>query len=155
MRGEAALAVSWSPPRAGGKRLRPVSGRSGNLGRRPVSSAPQQTLGTALRAARSSCGLTLREVAEETGIQRGHLSQIENGIIAKPEMALLWDLAVLYGAPFHELLALAGYARGEEPSRYRRQRMTVALRALEELSPRDQIAALEYMAELRRRHAPG
>ena len=67
-------------------------------------------------------------------------------------MALLWDLAVLYGAPFHELLALVGYVRGEEPSRYRRQRMTVALRALEELPPRDQIAGLVAGARAWRSH---
>lgn len=99
--------------------------------------------------------MSLREVERRTGVRSGHLSQIETDTIAKPEMAILWDLAVLYGVDFTRLLALAGYDTGGETSGRQRQRMTVALRALTELSPAEQADALRYMAELRGRRERG
>jgi transcriptional regulator with XRE-family HTH domain len=108
------------------------------------------TLAVALRAARSRAGLSLRDVERRTGIRSAHLSQLETGTIAKPEMALLWELALLYEVDFGELLRLAGHT-GPDTSGERRQRMTVALRALGELTAEEQAEALQFMAELRRR----
>ena len=105
-----------------------------------------------LRAARTAHGLSLRDVERRTGIRNAHLSQIETDTIAKPEMAILWELASLYDVDFGRLLALAGHARGGAASGSGRRRMTVALRALSELSPRDQEEALRFMAELKARH---
>lgn len=105
------------------------------------------TLAGRLRDARRDLGLSLRDVERRTGIRNAHLSQLETGTIAKPEMALLWELAALYELDFGELLELAGYGAGEA----RRRRMTVALRALGELSEADQDEVLRYMAELKRR----
>ncbi len=110
-----------------------------------------ETLGAVLRAARAARGLSLRDVERRTGIRNAHLSQIETDTIAKPEMAILWDLAALYGADFARLLALAGHAGGAENSSSQRRRTTVALRALGELSPREQTEALRFMAELKAR----
>jgi transcriptional regulator with XRE-family HTH domain len=109
-----------------------------------------ETLGAALRAARAGRGLSLRDVERRTGIRNAHLSQIETDTIAKPEMAILWDLAALYGVDFARLLALAGHAAGASSSSQRR-RVTVALRALGQLSPGDQDEALRFMAELKAR----
>jgi HTH-type transcriptional regulator, competence development regulator len=114
-----------------------------------------ETLGAVLRAARADRGLSLRDVERRTGIRNAHLSQIETDTIAKPEMALLWELAALYEVDFARLLALAGHAGGGETTGRRRQRMTVALRALSELSPGDQDRALRYMAELKARRGDG
>jgi HTH-type transcriptional regulator, competence development regulator len=114
-----------------------------------------ETLGTVLRAARAARGLSLRDVERRTGIRNAHLSQIETDTIAKPEMAILWDLASLYDVDFARLLALAGHARGGETSGSRRRRMTVALRALGELSPGEQTEALRFMAELKARREDG
>ncbi|HWK29194.1 MAG TPA: helix-turn-helix transcriptional regulator [Solirubrobacter sp.] len=105
------------------------------------------TLADALRDARRRHGLSLRDVERRTGIRNAHLSQLETGTIVKPEMALLWELAELYGLDFGELLGLAGYGGGDE----RRQRMTVALRVLGELSVVEQDEVLRYIGELRRR----
>jgi transcriptional regulator with XRE-family HTH domain len=117
-----------------------------------MPSKPQaETLGSVLKRARTDHGLSLRDVEQKTGVRSGHLSQIETGTIAKPEMAMLWDLGGLYGLDFGRLLALAGLASPGESSGRRRQRMTVALRALEQLSPREQAEALSYMAELKAR----
>ena len=111
-----------------------------------------ETLGSTLRAARMAAGLSLRDVERRTGIRNAHLSQIETDTIAKPEMALLWELAALFGLDFEHLLALAGYgtAGAATPERQRR-RMTVALRAMSELTPADQAEALRFMAELKAR----
>jgi transcriptional regulator with XRE-family HTH domain len=116
---------------------------------------PTETLGSHLRRARAASGMSLRQVERRTGIRSGHLSQLETDTIGKPEMAMLWELAALYGTDFSRLLALAGHADGRETSGRRRQRMTVALRALGELSPDDQAAALRYMAELKGRDVRG
>jgi transcriptional regulator with XRE-family HTH domain len=110
------------------------------------------TLGQRLRSARTAKGLSLREVERRTGIHNAHLSQIENGRILKPEMALLWELAGLYDADYPELLRLAGHARGatSRPGEAR-ERMTVALRALDELTPAERDDAMRYLQELQGR----
>ena len=112
-----------------------------------------QSLGDVLRAARQRHGFSLRDVERRTGIRNAHLSQLETGGIVRPEMALLWDLASVYALDFSLLLRLAGHTGGPDTSGERRQRMTVALRALGELEPEDQAAALDYIAELKRRRA--
>ena len=115
----------------------------------------KETLGAALKRARRERELSLRDVERRTGVKSGHLSQIETGTIAKPDMAILWDLAEVYGLDFDRLLRLAGLGSGAESSGRARQRMTVALRALEELSPAEQAATLAFMAELRARRDHG
>lgn len=116
--------------------------------------AASESLGDALRTARQRRGLSLRDVERLTGIRNAHLSQLETGGIARPEMALLWDLATVYELDFSRLLRLAGHSGGPaETAGERRQRMTVALRALGELTPEEQAAALDYIAELKRRRA--
>jgi transcriptional regulator with XRE-family HTH domain len=115
--------------------------------------AEPPSLGAVLRAARQRHGLSLRDVERRTGIRNAHLSQLETGGIVRPEMALLWDLAAVYELDFSTLLRLAGHSGGPETAGERRQRMTVALRALGELTPEDQAAALDYIAELKRRRA--
>ena len=114
-----------------------------------------ETLGSVLRAARERRGLSLRAVERHTGLGNAHLSQIETDTIAKPELAILWDLAALYGLDFARLLALAGHVDRSSPSGRQRRRMTVALRAMSELSPAEQTEALRYMAELKARRADG
>jgi transcriptional regulator with XRE-family HTH domain len=113
------------------------------------------TLGDTIKRARADRGLSLREVERRTGVRSGHLSQIETGRIAAPEMAILWDLAALYELDFERLLQLAGLeGRGESPGRSR-QRISAALRAMSALEPRDQDAALRFMAELKGRRTHG
>lgn len=114
-----------------------------------------ESLGKVLQKARSEMGLSLRDVERKTGIKNAHLSQIENDRIDKPEMSMLWDLAALYGLDYGRLLRLAGHARGDKSSGRQRQRMTVALRAMEELSPKEQREALAFMDELRQKRHRG
>ncbi len=108
-----------------------------------------QTLGEVLKQARLKRQLSLRAVERATGIKNAHVSQIESGTISRPEMALLWELAGIYGLDYTDLLVLAGYGEGEENSGRQRRRMSVAMRAMGDLSPAQQDEALRYMAELR------
>ena len=66
-------------------------------------------------------------------------------------MAILWELAAVYELDFSRLLELAGYGGAGAASARQRHRMTVALRAMTELSPADQAEALRFMAELKAR----
>ena len=115
----------------------------------------RDTLGPTLKRARTARGLSLRAVERDTGIKSGHLSQIETGTIAKPDMAILWDLALLYGLDFARVLRLAGLAAAEGTADRARQRTTVALRALDGLSPREHAEAMAFIAELRARRDRG
>jgi|SRR5271165_1172689 HTH-type transcriptional regulator, competence development regulator len=109
-----------------------------------------KALGDVLKEARVALGLTLRDVERATGIHNAHLSQIENHTITKPEMAMLWELAALYHLDYAELLTAAGLPGGtDESSGRQRRRMSVAMRAMGELTPAQQDEALRYMAELR------
>lgn len=108
-----------------------------------------QLLGDVLKQTRLARDLSLRAVERATGIHNAHLSQIENHTITKPDMAMLWELAALYELDYTELLTLAGYGNAEESSGRQRRRMSVAMRAMGELTPAEQEQALAYMAELR------
>lgn len=111
-----------------------------------------EALGDILKEKRIELGMSLRDVERQTGIRNAHLSQIENHTISRPEMAMLWELAALYGLDYAELLAAADLPGGSgEPSGRQRRRMSVAMRAMGELTPAQQDEALRYMAELRAR----
>ncbi len=115
----------------------------------------RETLGTTLKRARERHGLSLRAVERSTQIKSGHLSQIETGVISKPDMAILFDLAVLLELDFACLLRLAGLASTGGSTGRARQRTTVALRALDGLSPREHAEAMAYIAEIRARRDRG
>lgn len=112
-------------------------------------------LGDVLKKARNDRGLSLRAVESATGIQNAHLSQIENHAITKPDMAMLWELGALYELDYTELLGLAGYGDADESSGRQRRRMSVAMRAMGELTPGEQEQALAFMAQLRGQRGDG
>jgi len=111
----------------------------------------EPTLATVLRDARQQRGMSLRDVERAIGIRNAHLSQLETGTIVRPDLALLWDLSELYEVEFETLAKLAGYAG--DSGRGRTLDMTVALRALRELTADDRAKALRYIAKLRRGEA--
>ncbi|TCJ96948.1 helix-turn-helix domain-containing protein [Nocardia alba] len=61
-------------------------------------------IGPRLRAVRTSCGLTLTEVAERTGLAVSTLSRVETGH-RKPTLDLLIPLARTYQTPLDSLVA--------------------------------------------------
>jgi transcriptional regulator with XRE-family HTH domain len=113
--------------------------------------AKKKKLGEVLKEARKERDMSLRDVERETQISNAHLSQVESGKIEKPDMALLYTLATLYGLNYRDLLVLAGYGVAEEGSGRARQRMSVAMRAMGDLSAREQNEVLGFMSDLRRK----
>ena len=108
-----------------------------------------KTLGQVLKDARNGSGRSLRQVEDLTGIHNAHLSQIENDTITKPDLSMLFDLSVLYGLNYQDLLQLTDERAGADTSARQRQRQTAALRAMGELTAAEQNQVLGLMAELR------
>ena len=106
-----------------------------------------KTLGEVLRDERTKNGWTLREVEEKTGVHNAHLSQIESGAITKPAPNILFTLAAFYGLDYQRLMKLAGHFTGSK-GQSQRSLQGAALRAMEELTPKEQREALEYMKKL-------
>jgi transcriptional regulator with XRE-family HTH domain len=104
-------------------------------------------LGEKLRAAREKRGWGLREVERRTGIHNAHLSQIEKGVIERPDPNILWTLASAYGNDFKELMRLAGHVHPGKDSAL----VGTALRALGDLTPAEQRDVLDYMAKVKSR----
>ena len=111
----------------------------------------KEKLGSVLRKARGAKGMTLREAEKATGINNAHISQVENGTIGKPDLSLLYALSLGYGIDYRGLLSLAGYGPAEQGSDRERQRMSVAMRAMGELTAKEQTEVLGFMADLRKR----
>lgn len=111
----------------------------------------KERLGAALRKAREAKGMTLREAEQATGINNAHISQVENGTIGKPDLSLLYALSLGYGVDYRELLRLASYGSAAQGSERERQRMSVAMHAMGELTAKEQTEVLGFMAELRKR----
>jgi transcriptional regulator with XRE-family HTH domain len=66
-------------------------------------------VGRVLRHARQHRGLTLREVERITGRSNAYLSQVERGLIKKPDPLVLLELADLYRLDFDALAEWAGF----------------------------------------------
>ena len=67
-------------------------------------------LGPRLKAARKERKWSLRDAERRSGVPNAHISQVETGAIKRPGMTVLGRLAVVYGIPLAELLALSGIA---------------------------------------------
>ncbi len=108
-------------------------------------------LGQMLRKSREDLGLHLRDVERATGIHNAHLSQIENGTIKRPEPHILWKLAAFYQLEYRSLLRLAGHVTPTD--RPQRSVRAVAFQALDDLSPEEQRAVVDYMERLIRKRS--
>lgn len=66
-------------------------------------------LGEILQATRTEAGLSIRQVASQTGLSKGGISHMEQGKSAKPTLDNLLTLAELYGIDPMLLIEAAGY----------------------------------------------
>lgn len=73
------------------------------------SSANLTTLGETLRRARDRHSLSIRDVADRTGIGRSTLLDLEQGKVASPNPTSLARLAAPLELELSDLYALAGY----------------------------------------------
>lgn len=111
-----------------------------------VSSPAEARLGAILKRARGHRGLKLREVEALTGVPNPHLSQIERGLIKKPDAVLLWKLCELYSLDYGLVAQWTGYV--EAGRTFDASTMNVALNVFQRLGHRDQLDALRYLESL-------
>lgn len=75
-----------------------------------ISSTKLQVLGEQIRQAREAKSLSIRDVAEQTGIGRSTLLDLEQGNVASPNPTTLATLAEQLDLNLADLYATAGYA---------------------------------------------
>lgn len=75
----------------------------------------QPELGRILHHARLHRSYSLRDVEKRVGVPNAHLSQIERGLIQKPDPAIVWRLADLFDLDYGLLVAWGGYGPPESP----------------------------------------
>lgn len=74
-----------------------------------------QTLGALLRAQRLAKGLSLRELAAQTGVSNAYLSELERGR-HEPSLGVLRAIATALDAPLGAMLMRAGVLDDDEHS---------------------------------------
>lgn len=109
-----------------------------------------QSLGQFLASLRAISGLSLREVEQATSkvVSNAYLSQLENDKVNKPSPNILHALARVYSVSYEDLMVKAGYL-SSEPSQAR-----AATFAIDNISPKEQEALMEYLAFLRHKRKP-
>jgi transcriptional regulator with XRE-family HTH domain len=111
-------------------------------------------LGKYLKQVRGTLGLTLRGVESATSraVTNGYLSQIESGTIQQPSPRVLHHLAEVYGIDYGDLLERAGH-RVPVPAGAAREATLngFPLRALDDLTPDETSALMEYLEFLKSR----
>lgn len=74
-----------------------------------TSTSKLAALGQQIRAARETNALSIRDVAEQAGIGRSTLLDLEQGRVASPNPTSLASLANVLGLDLADLYATAGY----------------------------------------------
>jgi transcriptional regulator with XRE-family HTH domain len=114
-------------------------------------SAAKMTFGKHLARLRDAAHLTLRQVEEASSkeVSNAYLSQLENDKITKPSPNVLHVLARIYSTSYEDLMERAGYfpatSTGSRQAR-------VATFAVENLTPDEEKALIEYLAFIRKQH---
>ena len=108
----------------------------------------EEQLGTYLKRARKTAGLTLRAVEGETGISNGYLSQLEGGQVRRPSPTNLHKLSELYRLPYAEVMEAAGYPIPSTQYSNEEQRF---FSRIGETSNEEKEALLEYLEFMRTR----
>jgi transcriptional regulator with XRE-family HTH domain len=114
---------------------------------------PQRlTLGKHLARLRMAAGLSLRQVEEATDreVSNAYLSQLENDKINKPSPNILHALARVYNTSYEDLMERAGYFPSESGASAARRQARAATFAVENLTPEEEKALIEYLAFIRR-----
>lgn len=132
-----------------------MAGKTGT--RRAETAAGSQPatphLGDVLRRARLHQGLTLRDVEGRTKIPNAHLSQIERGRIRRPDPAIVFELAQVYGLNYALVAEWAGYVESRLP--VDADLLNFVVRTFVSLDAGEQEKALGYLKGLRDEHNHG
>jgi len=110
------------------------------------------TLGQELFRLRSLKGWTLREVEEKTKkkISNSYLYQLENDNVKEPSPNILYELAVVYGASYPELMKLAGFVVPSSSPNASQTNSSVAFDALD-LSHKEKEEVMDFVEFMRRK----
>lgn len=86
----------------------------------PEHWTPEQAFGEVVKAARTKLGWAQEKLADESGLHRTYVSQLERGL-KSPTLGAMHKLAVALGRPLSELieetyaLMVSGRGHGEAP----------------------------------------
>ena len=108
------------------------------------------TLGQELSRLRALRGWTLRDVEEKTkrGVSNSYLYQLENDNVKEPSPNILYELSVVYGASYPDLMKLAGFVvPSPSPSR---AGASVAFNALD-LTDKEKEEVMDFIEFMRRK----
>jgi transcriptional regulator with XRE-family HTH domain len=110
------------------------------------------TLGQELSRLRSLRGWTLRDVEEKTKkkISNSYLYQLENGNVREPSPNILYELAMVYGASYPELMKLAGFVVPSSSPQASPTSTSVAFQALD-LDHEEREEVMDFIEFLRRK----
>jgi transcriptional regulator with XRE-family HTH domain len=110
------------------------------------------TLGQELSRLRSLKGWTLRDVEEKTKkkVSNSYLYQLENGNVKEPSPNILYELSVVYGASYPELMKLAGFVVPSASPQASQTSTSVAFNALD-LSREETEEVMDFVEFLRRK----
>jgi HTH-type transcriptional regulator, competence development regulator len=108
-----------------------------------------ESLGAHLSRLRNATGLSLRQVEEATKkeVSNAYLSQLENNRILKPSPNVLHALSVVYATSYEDLMRRAGYVSSDADASGHRAK--AATFAVENLTPDEEKALLDYLAFIR------
>ena len=111
------------------------------------------SVGSALRNARIHRQLSLREVERRIGRSNAYLSQVERGLIKRPDPIVLLELSELYGLNFQTLAKWALWAGDDsDPARTDAADSTTALvRQIMELDASERATVLHYVDSILRK----
>ena len=128
------------------------------MAKKSVEPEVKLTLGQYLASIREDRELSQRDVEKATNkvVSNAYLSQIENGLIKKPNPNILHALSELYAISYEDLMERAGYivptrSRGGGEQRHGR----IATFAEHNLTPEEESELVQYLGYLRSRKKPG
>ena len=110
-------------------------------------------VGAVLRRAREHRQLSLREVERRIGRSNAYLSQVERGLIKRPDPVVLLELAELYMLSFELLAEWAGWSGPDDRAEgdpTRSDSTTALIRMVRELDDAQRSKALSFMENLLR-----
>ena len=116
------------------------------------------TLGQYLASIRDDRDLSQRDVEKATNkvVSNAYLSQIENGLIKKPNPNILHALSELYAISYEDLMERAGYIVPTRSSSGGEQRHgRIATFAEHNLTPEEEVELVQFLGYLRSRKKPG
>lgn len=108
------------------------------------------TLAERLKALRTERDLTLRELADRSGLSNGYISLLENGKVESPSAAVLSKLAKALDVPLSDLLRAAGVEVATASGAEVDPELVSALRRLDHGDRAQVLSYAHYLAQSRR-----